>query len=29
MGFAASVTGCGHDPADREYYAALRGEETG
>lgn len=24
-----ALAGCGHDAADREYYAALRGEETG
>ena len=23
------IASCGHDPADREYYAALRGEEEG
>jgi len=28
-GLACLASGCGHDPADREYLAALRGEETG
>jgi tetratricopeptide (TPR) repeat protein len=26
---ALALAGCGHDPADREYFEALRGEETG
>ena len=29
FGLAALTAGCGQDPADQEYYAALRGEETG
>src|SRR5262249_27682514 len=32
LGLAAvllAAAGCGHDAADREYFAALRGEETG